>query len=112
MKSKKVKVILALLFCFCLLSMLTISALAAGDVAGAVETIWGVTKDQFKRICNNVVFPVADGIIAVVFFIKLGMAYFDYKKSGQFEWTAPAVLLACLIVLLTAPLYVWSIVGF
>lgn len=39
------------------------------------------------------------------------MAYFDYRKHGQFEWTAPAILFACLIFTLTAPTYVWTILG-
>ena len=38
-------------------------------------------------------------------------AYFDYRKTGQFEWTAPAILFACLVFTLTAPMYIWQIVG-
>lgn len=60
---------------------------------------------------DNVVFPVIDLVLAVFFFAKLGMAYFDYRKHGQFEWTAPAILFACLIFTLTAPTYVWTILG-
>lgn len=62
-------------------------------------------------VVNNVVFPVIDLVLAVFFFAKLGMAYFDYRKHGQFEWTAPAILFACLIFTLTAPTYVWTILG-
>lgn len=50
-------------------------------------------------------------ILAIFFFVKLGTAYFDYRKTGQFEWTAPAILFACLVFTLTAPLYIWDIVG-
>lgn len=46
---------------------------------------------------NNVVFPVIDMILAVMFFVKLATAYFDYRKHGQFEFTAPAILFACLL---------------
>ena len=46
-----------------------------------------------------------------IFFAKLGTAYFDYRKHGQFEWAAPAILFACLVFTLTAPLYVWQILG-
>ena len=31
------------------------------------------------------------------------------RKHGQIEFTAPAILFACLIFTLTAPLYIWSI---
>ena len=54
---------------------------------------------------------MSDLVLAVFFFAKLGMAYFDYRKHGQFEWTAPAILFACLIFTLTAPTYVWTILG-
>ena len=37
--------------------------------------------------------------------------FYDYRKTGQFEWTAPAILFACLVFTLTAPLYIWDIVG-
>ena len=62
-------------------------------------------------VVNNVVFPALDMILAIAFFGKLGMAYFDYKQRNQFEWTGPVILFACLVFTLTAPMYIWSIVG-
>lgn len=84
---------------------------ASGDVASAIEGTWNTAKSQIKTVVNNVVFPVVDMVLAVLFFVKVGTAYFDYKKHGQFEFTAPAILFACLIFTLTAPLYIWGIVG-
>ena len=52
-----------------------------------------------------------DMILAIAFFVKLGSAYFDYRQRGQFEWTGPAILFACLIFTLTAPKYIWTIIG-
>ena len=49
-------------------------------------------------------------ILAILFFVKVGTAYFDYRKHGQFEFAAPCILFACLIFTLTAPLYIWSII--
>lgn len=66
---------------------------------------------QIKSVVNKVVFPAIDMILAIFFFVKLGTAYFDYRKTGQFEWTAPAILFACLVFTLTAPLYIWGIIG-
>ena len=83
----------------------------AGDVAGAVEDTWDAAKGQIKAIVDKVVFPVIDAVLAIFFFIKVGTAYFDYKKNGQFEWTGPAILFGCLVFTLTAPLYLWSIIG-
>lgn len=41
-------------------------------------------------------------ILAILFFVKVGTAYFDYRKHGQFEFAAPCILFACLIFTLTA----------
>ena len=89
----------------------TAFAAGTGDVAGAVESAWATASTQIKSVVNNVVFPAIDLILAVFFFAKLGTAYFDYRKSGQFEWTAPAILFACLVFTLTAPMYIWDIIG-
>lgn len=110
-KSKKTIVLVILCMAFLLSQMFVVYASATGDVAGAVENTWNDAKDQIKRVVNNVVFPVIDLILAVLFFVKIGLAYMDYKKHGQFEFTAPAILFACLVFTLTAPLYVWDIIG-
>ena len=81
-----------------------------GDVAGAIESTWTDARSQVVSVVNNVVFPVIDTILAVMFFVKVGMCYFDYKKHGTFEFTGPAILFACLIFSLTAPLYIWNII--
>lgn len=83
----------------------------AGNVAGAVENTWNDAKGQIKQVVNNVLFPVVDMILAIMFFVKLGTAYFDYRKHGQFEFVAPCILFACLVFTLTAPLYIWDIIG-
>ena len=64
-----------------------------------------------KSVVNNVVFPVIDLILAVLFFAKLSMTYMEYRKHGQFEWSGPAILFATLVFSLTAPLYIWGIIG-
>ena len=93
------------------LSVYAASSSSGGDVAGAVEETWGSAKEQIKRVVNNVIFPVVDMILAILFFVKLGTAYFDYRKHGQFEFIAPCILFACLVFTLTAPLYIWKIIG-
>ena len=97
------------LVCACLFTATTVYA--AGDVSTAITSTWNSAKSQIKNVVNNVVFPVVDTILAVLFFVKIGTAYFDYRKHGQFEFAAPAILFACLIFTLTAPLYIWGIVG-
>lgn len=109
MKRKPVRILLCVLLSVLLLGSLTVTAFAAGDVAGAIQSTWNTAKAQVQAVVNNVVFPVVDMILAILFFVKLGTAYFDYRKHGQFEFTAPCILFACLIFTLTAPLYIWTI---
>ena len=92
-------------------SVYAASSSNGGDVAGAVEETWGSAKEQIKRVVNNVIFPVVDMILAILFFVKLGTAYFDYRKHWQFEFTAPCILFACLVFTLSALLYIWKIIG-
>jgi hypothetical protein len=108
-KNKKIALCLVIALIVCLAFSTT--AFAAGDVAGAIEGTWNDASGQIKTVVNKVVFPAIDLILAVFFFAKLGMAYFDYRKSGQFEWTGPAILFACLIFTLTAPTYIWQILA-
>ena len=111
MKTKK-KVIVLLVMALFMVAMMSITAFAEeGDVAGAVEDTWIAARGQIKTVVNNVIFPVIDLVLAVLFFIKVAAAYLDYRKHGQFEWTAPAILLGTLVFSLTCPLYIWKILG-
>jgi hypothetical protein len=89
--------------------MLAVPAFAAGDVSGAIENTWGAVQQEVKDVVNNVVFPVIDMVLAILLFVKIATAYMDYRKHGQFEFTAPAILFACLLFSLTAPSYIWNI---
>lgn len=109
MKTKSFRILTITLLIALLLSAFSLTAFAAGDVAGAVENTWNSAQEQVKTIVNNVVFPVIDMILAILFFVKVGTSYFEYRKHGQFDFTAPAILFACLIFTLTAPLYIWTV---
>lgn len=108
---KRSILIVSILLMIVLIASTTAFAGGTGDVAGAIEGTWGDASQQIKTVVNKVVFPAIDLVLAVFFFAKLGMAYFDYRKHGQFEWAAPAILFACLVFTLTAPTYIWTILG-
>lgn len=109
MNKKTIRILSCMALVLMIMMSFSMTAFAAGDVAGAIESTWNAAKSQIQTVVNNVVFPVVDMILAILFFVKLGTAYFDYRKHGQFEFAAPAILFACLIFTLTAPLYIWSI---
>ena len=108
LKNKKVKVIICLMIILIMLVLTMKQSYAAGDVSSVIQQAWKQMESQIKNIVNNVVFPVIDIILAVFFFAKLAMAYFDYRKQGQFDWTTPAILFACLTFSLIAPNYIWK----
>ena len=113
MNKKISRTIFTTLVMMTIITSMSVTAFASstGDVAGAIEGTWSTASGQIKQVVNNVVFPIIDLVLAVFFFAKLGLAYFDYRKSGHFEWAAPAILFACLVFTLTAPMYIWTIVG-
>ena len=109
---RKVRFLIMAAVMLMIIGLLAVIAVAAsGDVAGAIQNTWNSAKTQIKQVVNNVVFPVIDLVLAVLFFAKVGLAYMDYRKHGQFEFTAPAILFATLVFTLSAPLYIWSIIG-
>ena len=115
MKNKKLTRILTMVAILVLvvttMAMPAFAASTTGNVSGAIENTWNAAQVQVKDIVNNVVFPVIDMILAILFFVKIATAYMDYRKHGQFEFTAPAILFACLLFSLTAPTYIWTVLG-
>ena len=109
MKTKKIMPIVVTILVATIL--FAVPVFASGDVAGAVESTWSAAKSQIKTIVNNVVFPVIDVLLTILLFVKIGCAYLDYRKHGQLEWTPIAIIFGCLLFTLTAPLYVWTVVG-
>lgn len=109
MKKKRMRAIAVWTIMLIIFIASAMPVFAEAEVATAIENTWKSAQSQIKTVVDNVVFPVIDMILAILFFVKLGTAYFDYRKHGQFEFTAPAILLACLIFTLTAPMYIWTI---
>lgn len=102
-------VIISVLFAVMIAAMSSASVFAAGDVSSAIQSTWSSAQTQIQNVVNNVVFPVIDMILAILFFVKLATAYMDYRKHGQFEFAAPAILFGCLVFALTAPMYIWTV---
>ncbi len=111
MKARRLRILLLAAVVASLLCSTAFASGGTGDVASVIQSTWTAAAGQIKSVVNNVVFPALDMILAVAFFGKVCMSYFDYRKHGQFEWAGPAILFACLVLALTAPLYIWTILG-
>ena len=109
---KSGKVFISVIFALLLAALFCIPAFAAaGNVSGAIEGTWNAAKTEIRNVVDKVVFPVLDLVLAVLFFVKLGGMWFEYRKHGQLEIVGPAILFACLLFTLTAPTYLWTILG-
>jgi len=94
--------------------LLTTNAFAesnAGNVSTAIESTWKSAAAQIKTVTNNVIFPIVDCVLVIMLFVKLALLYFDYKKHGEVEFMPAAILFFGLLFSLTAPLYVWTVIG-
>ena len=103
LKKTKKKILAAVASALCFAAMMSLTAYASGDVAGAVTSTWTTARSQVVSVVNDV-------ILAVLLFVKITLAYLDYRKHGQLEWTPIAIIFGCLIFSLTCPLYIWSII--
>jgi len=106
-KKTAIVILAAVMLCMFISS----TAYGASNVSTAIESTWKDAAAQIKDVTNKVIFPAVDLILAILFFVKLATSYFEYKKHGQFEFTGAAILFFGLIFSLTAPLYVWTILG-
>ena len=109
---KKKKLFALILAVALMMSMATVAfATGGGNVAAVIEQTWKSAAQQIKTVVNTVVFPALDMILVILLFVKIATAYLDYRKHGQMEWTPAAILFAGLIFSLTAPTYIWTILG-
>lgn len=90
-----------------------VPALAAGsgDVSGVVVSTWDSVKSQIKDVVDKVVFPAIDMILVVLLLVKGGTCYLEFRKHGQLDLTPIVILFVCLILTLTAPQFIWGIIG-
>ncbi|MDE7261879.1 MAG: DUF3852 domain-containing protein [Oscillospiraceae bacterium] len=70
-----------LILAMLMVMILTVPAFASsggsGNVATVVQSTWTAAAAQIKTVVNNVVFPALDMILAIAFFGKTALAYFD-----------------------------------
>jgi hypothetical protein len=115
MSTRKIKKILVLSMLIMVIGItFSVPAFASDtNVSGAVTTAFGTyMKPQIKAIANNVVIPIADVVVLIILVVKAIMAGASYKRNGgQFEWHLLAVLGGCLIFGVSAPFWVWGMIG-
>lgn len=111
MKRKKVSRYAVEVFVLAMLCCVPALAAGSGDVSGVVVSTWDSVKSQIKDVVDKVVFPAIDMILVVLLLVKGGTCYLEYRKHGQLDLTPIAILFVCLILTLTAPQFIWGIIG-
>lgn len=81
------------------------------NVADVVKDVSDDALEQIKEVTNTVVFPIIDVVLGICFFVKLGMMYFDWKKQKELNFVPIVLIGGGLLFSLTAPLYVWKLIG-
>ena len=113
MKKHK-KILLLIVVIAALVSICAIPAYAASaNVSDAVNSAFNTyIKPQIKSVVNIAVFGSVDVVLLVFFIIKLATAVVDYRQhGGQIEWKVPAGLFAGLVLSISAPFWMWGIIG-
>lgn len=83
MKKKPMRILFSLLLVAVLVSAFSVTAFAAGDVAGAIESTWNAAKGQIQTVVNNVVFPVCDMILAILFLSRSVRHILSIASTGS-----------------------------
>ena len=71
MKKRWMKILFCTIFAALLVPVFAVPAMATGDVAGAIQSTWTAAQTQIRTVVDNVVFPVIDMILAILFFVKV-----------------------------------------
>jgi hypothetical protein len=107
------KTLLLIVVIAALVSIFAIPAYATANVSDAVNSAFNTyIKPQIKSVVNIAVFGSVDVVLLVFFIIKLATAVVDYRQhGGQIEWKVPAGLFAGLVLSISAPFWMWGIIG-
>lgn len=66
-KKKWMKVFMCAVLMMAVFSVVTVPVHASGNVAQAIENTWNAAQGQIQTVVNNVIFPVIDMLLAIMF---------------------------------------------
>ena len=101
---------LALVVMICA-AIVILPASAETTISGAFTDTWAEAKEEIKGIVDGVVFPVLDTILLIALCVNVAMQYFKYQQTGHIDFLTPGLILICLVFTLSAPAFIWNIIG-
>lgn len=82
-KFKILKLFIGIAVVLLMLGISAVNAFAAGDVSTAIQSTWTSAQTQIKNVVNNVVFPVVDMILAILFLLNLQWRIWTIVSTGS-----------------------------
>ena len=68
-------------------------------------------KTEVKDVVNKFVFPLLSAVLLIVFIIQIVRTYRDWKEHGEIRSAVLLIIFVCLAISITAPLFMWGIIG-
>ena len=68
-------------------------------------------KPEVKNVVNKFVFPLISAVLLVVLIIQIVRTYRDWKEHEEVRYEVPIIIGVCLAISITAPLFMWGIIG-
>lgn len=85
------------------------------SISSALENAFEAhVQPEIKAIVNNIVIPAVCAILMIVLIIRIVFVWKEYRHNGMdgdLKWGAIAVLLVCFIISISAPLWMWGLIG-
>lgn len=90
----------------------TIIALTSVSVAEALKNAFEEqVKPQIQSIMNDVVMPVICVVLLIAFVVRGIFIWKDFRQGNEIHWGSLLVLFICLVISVSASLWMWGIIG-
>ena len=97
------------------LYFLAISHLPASTVAtisGALESAFNNNVKPEMKAIGNIIMYIISGVLIIAIVVKGVFVGRDYRHNGgEIQWNVLLVLFICLVVVVSAPSWMWSVIG-
>lgn len=61
---------------------------------------------------GNIIMYIISGVLIIAFVVKGVFVWRDYRHNGgEIQWNVLLVLFICLVVVVSAPSWMWSVIG-
>ena len=71
-----------------------------------------VKNNEKTHHIGNIIMYIISGVLIIAFVVKGVFVWRDYRHNGgEIQWNVLLVLFICLVVVVSAPSWMWSVIG-